>query len=382
MIQNTLLSISGVAQIATGITVTKFVAEYRSTEKEKAGKILGLCSLLTLITGLISTVVLIVAGQFVSNYLRAPQLTVLFMIGSFFIFFSVVNGYQVGALAGLESYNSIAKGGMVYSLFYVIAGIMFATKWGLEGAVIGLVITSSLRWYVYYLILRSEGKRQNIFIQYKNVWAERLIISKFALPAAISGISTLPVLWLANSFLVRQENGFSQMGLYSAANNLRVLTLFLPLMLNNVGTSLLNNKKGLGDGEQFKNLFWINFIMTAIFISSGIVVVSVAGDRILSLFGKDFIEGRSILLILLLSTIPEGLAVAAYQVIQSSARMWLSLFAVTIPRDLSFILFAYYLIPKYGGRGLAVAYSLAWVIACSIIIIIVAFFADNRSYVS
>ena len=45
IIRNTLLTLSSIAKVAAGITATKHIAEYRSTNKEKAGRILGLCSL-------------------------------------------------------------------------------------------------------------------------------------------------------------------------------------------------------------------------------------------------------------------------------------------------------------------------------------------------
>jgi len=59
MIQSTLLTVSGIAQVATGITATKYVAEYRSTDKEKTGRILGLCSTVTFLTGCVATLLLL-----------------------------------------------------------------------------------------------------------------------------------------------------------------------------------------------------------------------------------------------------------------------------------------------------------------------------------
>ena len=57
----------------------------------------------------------------------------------------------------------------------------------------------------------------------------------------------MPMIWLANSFLVRQPGGYGEMALYSAANNLRILVLFLPNVMNSVGLSVLNNEKAKGD---------------------------------------------------------------------------------------------------------------------------------------
>ena len=41
--QGTLLPIAIMANLATGYTATKYVAEYRSTDRERAGRIAALC---------------------------------------------------------------------------------------------------------------------------------------------------------------------------------------------------------------------------------------------------------------------------------------------------------------------------------------------------
>ena len=44
MIQNTMLIVAGIAQMSMGVTATKYIAEFRSNDKARAGRILGLCS--------------------------------------------------------------------------------------------------------------------------------------------------------------------------------------------------------------------------------------------------------------------------------------------------------------------------------------------------
>ena len=51
--------------------------------------------------------------------------------------------------------------------------------------------------------------------------------------------------------------------------------------------------------------------------------------------------------------------------------MWLSFFAVALPRDISLVIFTYITVPSYGAIGLALAYTISWVLALIIIISIV-----------
>ena len=59
IVQSTIASVAGIAQVATGLTATKFVAQYRSQDKKKAGRILGLCSVVTVLTGLVGAFLLL-----------------------------------------------------------------------------------------------------------------------------------------------------------------------------------------------------------------------------------------------------------------------------------------------------------------------------------
>jgi len=380
MIQSTILTISGIAQVATGITATKYVAEFRSVDKERAGRILGLCSAFTSVTAGIACLLLLVGAPWLATAtLKAPQLSGGLMIASGFVLFAVINGYQTGALAGLEAYRSMARVGVIQGVAHLAVCTLAAWCWGLEGGVGGLTCSAFIRWYLNKRALTIESRRHSIEILYANIWLERKILFGFALPAAISGLTTMPALWLANSFLVRQPDGFAQMGLYSAASTFRIIVMFLPVLLNSVGTSLLNNQRGLGNEMRFRKVFWANFTMTLGAVFVGSLFIAFAGRWLLQAFGKDFGEGYTVLLILLLSTIIEAAALTFYQIIQSKEKMWLSFFAVALPRDSLLVVLAYYLIPCYGATGLASAYAISWVLALLTILICVYFLKINTT---
>src|SRR3954465_9073982 len=55
MIQSTMQTLATVAQLAAGFTATKYVAEYRDTNKARTGRILGLCSVMTFANGALAT---------------------------------------------------------------------------------------------------------------------------------------------------------------------------------------------------------------------------------------------------------------------------------------------------------------------------------------
>lgn len=364
MVYSTLVALAGIAQMYTGIAATKYVAEFRSVDRERTGRILGLCSATTFIGGIVAGAILaLIAPWLAANVLNAPSLGLPLALGSVFVVFSAVNGFQVGALAGLESYQAIARIGIAQGVFHVSVTTAMAYIWGLEGAVVGLVASNVLRWVLFERAVRREAIRQGIKIHVRGAWKERRVLEQFIVPAALAGLWGLPALWLANAILVRQPGGYDQMGLFAAANNLRALILFLPSLLNNVGTSLINNQLGIGDQRCYRAVFWANAGAIAGAVVVGAAVVAVMGPWLLGLYGPGFTDARPALLLLAASTFFEGLALAGYQVLGSKEKIWLSLL-IALPRDGLLVLSAFFLTTSFGASGLAAAYLIAWIFGC------------------
>ena len=361
MIQSTLLTLASVAQVATGLTATKYVAEFRDVDKEHAGRILGLCSVLTLVTGTLATVLLIICAPWLADHvLKAPHLSTGLVVSAAFVLFSVMTGYQIGALAGLEGYKSISLFGALIGSAHLVVCWGAAVLWGLNGGLAGLAISALLRWVIYAVVLRREISKHGISVRRREGVREHETLLKFALPAALSGLTATPALWLGNAFLVRQPDGYSEMGTYTAVNNLRIIVLFLPVLLNAVSSSILNNHKGRGNQDAYRATYIFNLRATAISATIGAALMCVIGQWVMQAFGRDFVGARvaPIIFLLAASVIVEATVNAAYQLITCHGIMWWSLCAVVLPRDFLMVLAAYYLTPLYGAVGLAGAYVL------------------------
>jgi O-antigen/teichoic acid export membrane protein len=358
MVQSTLLTVATLSQLATGYTASKYIAEYRSSDPKRAGRIMGLCALVSALMACVGAFLLIAMAPWLADaMLKAPHLAFALMMGSGYLFFSSINGYQLGALSGLEAYSSLAKAG-VASGIVAVATISLGAWWGgLNGTFIGLSISAFVRCAIHNRWLRLETQTHGIKPQYRgSLRQEKAIIFKFALPAAIAGWYMTPMIWLANSFLVRQHGGFGEMALYSAANNLRILVLFLPNVMNSVGLSVLNNEKAKGDMTHYNKVFRSNVLYIFFVSLGGVFVMGVFGRPILQLFGKDFGTGHFLLWLLLVASLFESLSIALYQYVQSQAKMWSSFFRITVPREAFLVIAAYFLVQSYGGAGLAAAY--------------------------
>lgn len=361
MLQSTLATFVGIAQAAGGITATRYVAEFRATNRERAGRVLGLCTATTAITGIVSTTLILLCSPWLATTtLRSSFLTRPLQIAAGVVFFTVVNAYQMGALAGLESYREWAIANGLQGPAQLAICSFLAWRWGLQGAVLGLLATAVIRWGVLHLTLVREAKKQDIHVHYSGIWEERTILYRFALPAALSSLSAAPAIWFGNALLARQTGGYSQLALFSAALNLKSVVMFLPILVNNVGVSLLNNQRGESHEGRYRTVFWANMLLTGSTALVGAILAAVFGQPLLKLYGKTFSEAQSILSLLMCVAVIEAVAMAFYQVIQSKEKMWLSVGLISLPRDLLFVFLSYWLIPINGAWGLSVAYAVAW----------------------
>lgn len=235
----------------------------------------------------------------------------------------------------------------------------------------GLVLSVFLQWAFLFLGLRAELRRHEIVTRYAGLTREAGLLGRFTLPAALSGLVSLPALWLAQAWLARQADGYEQLALYGAANSFRAMVLFLPAVAHGVGLSILNNQRGLGDELRYRRVFWTSVGLATGSVVGGGLVAAGGGPWLLAAFGQPFVEAQAVLMVLMLAAVAEAVAAAVYQIVQAQEQIWLSLLAVVLPRDAAFVLGSWLLAPGYGALGLAWSYALAWGLALASVVVIV-----------
>jgi O-antigen/teichoic acid export membrane protein len=103
MVQGTLATLAVVAQSAAGFTATKYLAEFRATDRRRAGNILGLLMIFsTSLAGIAAIGLLVASDRLADSVLNAPDLGPTLAIGSVVLLFAVLNGVLIGAPTGLR----------------------------------------------------------------------------------------------------------------------------------------------------------------------------------------------------------------------------------------------------------------------------------------
>lgn len=370
MLVSTVMTIATIAQSGSGLVATKYVAEFLSEDPRRVGRLLAMCRVLTLATGSIAALLVLATADIIGGtLLDRPELASQVRIVALAILFQVSVAYQFGALQGFGAFRELGRAGVIAGLGHIAFTAIGAWLGQFVGATIGFVIASAFRTIVFAAALSGVCRRHGVAERAPPRREDFALVWRFGLPAGLAGFVTMPCLWFVTVLVARLPGGLAQVAIFNVGHQIRQAVLQLPSLLNAVSFSILSRLKGLDAAADFRRVFWTNLAVNATFSSLTIAALTLFVEPLLRLYGRDFADGRVLVVVLLLAVIPESLAMSFYQLIQSAGRMWYSLFAIVIPRDLLYVALAGILIGEIGVVGAAAAYPIAWIVALILIFI-------------
>jgi O-antigen/teichoic acid export membrane protein len=356
MVQSTAGTLGTLAGLGLGLTATRYVAEYRVSAPQRAGCILSLSQLMAVTAGAGVTISLVwLAPRLSTAVLAQPALATPLAIGGGLVFFSSLNGYQTGALAGLEAFRTIAHVSLWCGLCSFPVILLGVWTYGLNGAVSGMVFAVGLNCVLNHLALRRECIRSGIQPSLSGCWKEIPILYHFSLPSLLTSALISPATWLCNAWLVRHKAGYVELGLYGAADRWRLAILFVPASVFGTILPMLSNMRGAGDFSGFQKVFRANVLFTSSLVVLPTIVITILSQPIMSMYGPGYRRGWLVLIVLCLSALPETLNTSLGQPLITES-MWRRLsFNILLTGLL--LLTGWALIPPLGALGLALAYG-------------------------
>lgn len=366
IIKVTGFTMATMAGAGLGVTVTKHIAEMRSTANPRLSRIIGLCSAVAVGTSFCFAAFLwLFADGIAHRVLHAGQIAGQLRLAAFYILFVTLNGYQVGALLGFESFSLLAKINLLQALFSFLLTFLLTFQFGLTGAVSSLGIAAFTNWALHQNAIRIELRKHGLGISYSRIWQEKGVLQDFTLPAAMSSLLGAFTVWGCNAFLTRQPDGLVQMGIFSAANNFRSFVLFVPGLVTHVASPILCNLRGKNNQPGYSRLFWTNIAVSAcaaVFVAGVLVIFA---PDILKLFGRDFGPGSSVAVVIAFMAVVEVMANAFYNAIFAHGMIWWQ-FRVVACWSTALGITTFTAVGQFGALGLAFAYLAAHAVSLSL----------------
>jgi O-antigen/teichoic acid export membrane protein len=360
IVQSTVSMFGVIAGFGLGVTSTKYVAEYRDENPIKAGAIIASSNIIAGIIGFVVTLIFIILAPSIAiSALKSPSLVSEIRLASIILFFSAINGAQIGALVGFEDFKSIAKVNVLSCIIYLPIQVVFTYIWGLKGAIFGLGINYFIQWILYYITLRKTASNFNIRIKITKTISGLSYLWRFSLPALLGVIVISSVIWYCNTMMVSRSNGFNEMAIYSAATQWQNVVLFIPMAISQISLPLFSNS--MKDKGKFIKLFRITIIMNLIFGLTLAIVFTLFSRLIMAGYGLNFIDGSNVLILLCFAAVLNSINSIVGQIIVSLGKMWLGFILNLIFASIYLFFATRFLSQGLGAVGLAKSYLFAYI---------------------
>jgi len=350
-----------------GYTANKYIAEYRATGlKRKISQIYNLTIVFGITMGIVITLIVLFSSRYIaSNVLNNPNLIPSIKLGAVLLFMSILNSVQNGVLSGFEQFKTIAINTFISSVVEALGIIMGAYVSGTEGAIVGYGLSFFIWAIINHLSIRKVFLKNEILLKY--AWLKRedfSIIWSFSIPATMNSIMVVPAFWILKTLLVN-FCGYKVLGIYEAADQWKVIILFVPGAIANILLPIFSNIQGSKNANSF--LKTLNYSML---INGGIslllfVIIFLGQHTIMNFYGEGY-EDSSTLVVLCLSTIFSSIAQVMTLSLISRAQVWVS-FMFNLIWTLILVGSAYvFLKNNFGALSLAWANVIAYCIHCII----------------
>ena len=362
MVLSTVGMVTAFAGFGLGATATRYVAEHRCLDPERAGRIVALSSLVSIATGLVACAALLIFAPFLAaRSLASPQLSGLIRLASGMILLGAVNGAQMGALAGFEAFRRIARLNLYGGALTCLLVVLGVWAYGLSGALLGQVAALALICLLSRLALRAEARRFGVPLGYAGCGRERAVLLAFSLPAVLAGLMVAPVNWACAAILVNAPQGYAEMGIFNAAAAWQRAILFLPGSIGAIVLPMLAELHGAQKRQQYQKALRVNLILNGGAALCVFPVLALCSRLIMRSYGPAFEAGHLALILLGCSAVLFALGSVIGNAIASAGNMWYG-FLFNAMWGCVYVAAAWYLAPRYGAAGLALANCIAYLL--------------------
>lgn len=287
-----------------GMMATRYVAAHHSTDRERAGRVMGLGLVSSGLVGVVMAAALFIPAPWIAAHLfGAPQLGPMLRIGCLLVFLYAFSGVVEGCLAGLEAFKQIAVINVVNGAVCLPLFIYGACTAGLAGALWMMVLGACFQGIISYVTLRRVASEHGCFIRYSGVWRESRAFFEFSVPILFSTQTLFFGEWMGNWLLVRGPSGFGELGIFSAAARWQQAVSFVPLQVGRALFPALTERQAARDRTSFVRMLRYYLVLSTAIAAGCAIVLSLLSKPIMTAFGAEFAEGWPVLVIASLTVV-------------------------------------------------------------------------------
>ena len=362
LIQSTLSAFAVLSTLGIGVTATKKTAELKFNQPLLLSEVLKFLSrLFYLLTGLVCALMLLFAESIVTHILNMSELKYQFSGAILALIFNVLHGFQIGCLTGFERIKDISKSIVITACVSLPLTALLVLTHGLNGAILGLVLTSLSRFILSQYYLRRAYRDFLVKIAKAPLIPRWDLIKGLALPAFLSGLFLLPVHWVCHSMLANTDQGASEMAILGVANQWFYALIFLPVAANRILLPVLTQAFTSPENKvDFKPVILKSMLGNFLVTFPVVIGLIFFSAEIMSLYGTAYESESETLVLILLAGGLNALCMPLGQVFTAADKAWAGTF-VNLVWALTYLGFTLLLL-EHGAYGVAGALLIAYLL--------------------
>ena len=203
-------------------------------------------------------------------------------------------------------------------------------------------------------------------LKIKGMTNELFVLWRFSLPAFLSSTIVSPVIWVANLILANQKEGFAQLALVNASNQVRMVLLVLPTLICTAALPVISSEhtQANGSGGSKEAIDIAQKYSSIIVLPLFSCLVFFAGP-IMMLYGPEFLPGSSVFIGIMFATGISAVGSIIGISMASMDRMWAGL-GLNVIWAAIFLIVLSQLASKWGANAYAFSFSAAYIVLFSL----------------
>ena len=306
-----------------GATLTRFVAQYREDDPDRAGRVIVLISMISYMALiLMGLLVILLSSSLATNVFQEKALNGLIRVGILIMIASVVRTLLDGILAGLEDFRAISISSIIHGIVTILACVVLTMNFRESGALFGLALGLFASCTASVCFLFKPARKFNLLAGCFTAVSEVKVLSSFAAPSVLTGIIYAPFAWAAIALLARSPDGISEVGGYNAAYIWQGPIMFIPMIVAGVSIPMLTQAWEARQIVKFKKIVLLNLfaMLTISIVLAG--AVAFFSEQLLALSGQEFKRFATPLIILSIAAPIHGVARVLTSALYAMGHAW------------------------------------------------------------
>jgi O-antigen/teichoic acid export membrane protein len=358
-------TVQGFSGLGIEIALQRNGAKHQTIGSEAVGRLFGVSLALVCTTCSTMSLVILCFRQTLADYwLIEPEMANWLGLASIIAFLQPLGTVPLLFLAGLQEFRAYAIRSSLGLIFGNIVTLISACYFGLQGAIIGLIISTFSQIVWSYIIVKPILKCNGIYLRFDNFRSEAYSILKFSLPYYLGTNLLYSLINLPLMGLVSTYSGVESLGYLRSAQIIAALVGFIPLSTApSVISHLSANTENVVQSGYLKSVH-LRVVWIFILLSTTVICLFLP-NLMIWLFGPSYQSAIILAWLFLWASLLTGISAVLIQYLTVEGKT-ITIGWISTVGALAWVLTAIILIPKYGALGFMLSYLFSSIVEVSL----------------